>query len=1285
MPSENEHTGAIFVPRTIDAVERTTRSLVARWAAPVRAIGLRALGLADRLLGHHWGLGHGGPESRGPEHRRPEHRGIIRDEVSGELRVWPLPWYEEESDDEALNRKGPRQRTTAARPAGSSERTPGSSRREELAQAGERSAAAGQGISAGSAPSRAMPASTVEMVPLAATPVEARSQVVPGAGAPAAPAPVRPVTAGMTAVADAIEVAASRDSESPSGATSKVAMSSSSVTAVHERPAAEGSIPVGSGQDMTSVRQPSAAPVEAEMPRPLRAADDSSLAREEQAPLMERGRQARFVTGQETDGTALAERAGMAPVGGTAAVEGAAGVRLAKEWVREMGAVGPQPRMARLPAVFRAGTEVELAPSVALRRIYDHMAWVDGRLAQRGTRHETQAVAEFAWVVGEREEAVESGVRRRSPRAEGLAPPLPTLDSRLRTEAMSRGGAEPSALVESQRGATSAITSALEDGIGVSGGTEKPAAEVLPVASTETAQVTAALGRGDAEHPAAGMVSNASGGAAPWQAPVIRGGRGDAAGSGPDASGVYARDLSSTLSSVIVPSRSAPAGAHRPDERGAAVGASSMQSPSVRAGQEAGFQAPASPREERAQEGTPPLGLVAGVMLSPGGVGASARDVALPELRFATALATDEREGASGGVLHFVDRLIGVRAGWEARPLPVAAPLASALDAVREQVLIDLSSRGVQAAPRGVSRGGSSPARSRSEGQGIAAPVERRDGLPIGAGDEFGGEERGRVVQARGASFPRPESPSLEMAVSAGAAPAMPAMVGSPHAEPATAPGTATRTSWMAPEVSDAGLGLGAIGRRAEQLGGIIGVRAAGVAVDFIDPETFPGTSEARWDVWQMPMVAGAEAGPDAEYAVSPVGGAPLLRGRAEGVPKMAQEMREGGTAQGDGGGSLESGSRPGRSAVSGRIPGRTAVGAKAWAWDREEAWTLTRIFPAAVGAIPAYLRDESAGQVRGPIIQAASRPGMLGASETRVGPSTKGASEGGGRLGGQVGGHRGLEGGALGEVVYVAPEVVRETESSILPGGRAPRGGYLWSRSAEFARDFGTWEPPSTVTAATGGAEAAMSGQPAWQGMTTIETPVVRAALNGSDPMAEGDGGPDGVYGGALARPSPKAGRQAAPSLQLLEGGVSAQEVRRGGTGRHLLPPELELIRPTTVPAAPVNDASARMVEVMQRQSAPVTGGSNRSGGSERLSLSDLTLVAVAAATQQVAASTAPASTTSTTKGGGGRGGVGAGNSQASAMSPEQEHREIEDLARRVLSEVEWLTDAMRDRIGEP
>lgn len=1286
MPSGNEHMGAIFVPRTIDAVERTTRTLVARWAAPVRAIGLRALGLADRLLGHHWVPGVPGvPGQRG-----------VRSEVSGELGVWPLPWYEDEADDEALSGRGQRQQTNAGRSSRRSDRGRESSTEAAVAQAGEGGVSAGLGIGAERAPSRVMSASPVEMVPLAAARVDARPQVLPGAGEPTASggrasASAVPAPADVAGARDAIEVAvsplASASPEVPARPASTLAMPSEPAPAIGERSAAVVADPVlaGARPDAGAVRQPAAVSSPEERIRSQRAMADASLESGEQAPLAASGALARAVAGPETDrtvefsrgneGHVLAEQPGMGQ-GEEAAPEGAAEV-LAKEWVNELGGVRAMPRAARLPAVFRAGAEVELTPSAALRRIYDHMTWVDGRLARHGGRHDAQVGAEFTWVAGgEREETAESpdaDIRRR-----------PAMDSRPRSET-SRSASSPGSAVEAEAGPgesgpTRAFTSGFEAGSGVAGGLE-PSGGGLSGASSgaEQGQATAPLGRGDAERPVTGVLSNAASGAAQGPMPSVRGERDDAARPGPaEAGGIYARDLSSTLSSVIAPLGSAPAEFTRPGDQGSAGSANAMPSSSARAGQRDGSRAPVISGEESRRDGTRPSGLV-GAMPRPGAVNAGGRDVALPELSFATALTRDGSEGPSGGVLPFVDRLVGVRAGWEARPLPVAAPLASALGLLREQVLIDLSSGGAPAARRGGAREGS-PARSRPEGQGMAASTEWRGGLSVGAG---GGRETERVAPVGGVGLSRQELAGMEMAVPAGAA--------------LEGPPSETRTNWMAPEIVDSGLGLGAIGRRAEQLGGMIGVRAAGVAVDFIDPEMFQDAVGTRWDAWQMPMVAGAPGAEDAGDATSPTGDAPLFRGRVEGVPR---EMRQGGTEPGDGGGAHEphgNGRGVGGPAAPGRIRGR-AVGGEAWALNKEEAWALTRVFPSAGGSIPTYLRndgdegDEGAGLAsgRGPIGRAGSGLGIGGAGELRMGRSAIGSGQDEGRPGRQAGIYRAPEGGALGEVVYVAPDVMQETESLGRPGGRAPRGGYLWSRAAEFARNVRTWELPSTVTAATAGAEAAMSGQPAWQGMTTIETPAVRAALTGADSMVDGEGANDGAVasaGGTPGGPAVREGRLPAPSLQLLEGGASAHESRGGGAGRHLLPPELELLRPVAapVPAAPVSDASARMVEVMQRQQAPVTGGSSRSGGSDRLSLSDLTLVAVAAATQQVAASTAPASTSSAPRGGGGRDGGGSGKSQGSRMSPEQEHQEIEELARRVLGEVEWMMDAMRDRIGEP
>src|SRR5262249_18713441 len=51
MPNPGSRSSIGFVPRTLLAVERGAGALVSRFAAPVRSVGMRALGLVDRLLG----------------------------------------------------------------------------------------------------------------------------------------------------------------------------------------------------------------------------------------------------------------------------------------------------------------------------------------------------------------------------------------------------------------------------------------------------------------------------------------------------------------------------------------------------------------------------------------------------------------------------------------------------------------------------------------------------------------------------------------------------------------------------------------------------------------------------------------------------------------------------------------------------------------------------------------------------------------------------------------------------------------------------------------------------------------------------------------------------------------------------------------------------------------------------------------------------------------------------------------------------------------------------------
>jgi hypothetical protein len=111
-------------------------------------------------------------------------------------------------------------------------------------------------------------------------------------------------------------------------------------------------------------------------------------------------------------------------------------------------------------------------------------------------------------------------------------------------------------------------------------------------------------------------------------------------------------------------------------------------------------------------------------------------------------------------------------------------------------------------------------------------------------------------------------------------------------------------------------------------------------------------------------------------------------------------------------------------------------------------------------------------------------------------------------------------------------------------------------------------------------------------------------------------------------------------------------------------------------VAAAPTSESTAKMVEALRaHQNAPAD---------DRLTLADLTLVAVASATQQVAASQAPPTVAAASTGGGG----GAGTSRAAGgaeQNLEAEQREIEELARQVLDEVRSLVEISRERSGDP
>ena len=109
----------------------------------------------------------------------------------------------------------------------------------------------------------------------------------------------------------------------------------------------------------------------------------------------------------------------------------------------------------------------------------------------------------------------------------------------------------------------------------------------------------------------------------------------------------------------------------------------------------------------------------------------------------------------------------------------------------------------------------------------------------------------------------------------------------------------------------------------------------------------------------------------------------------------------------------------------------------------------------------------------------------------------------------------------------------------------------------------------------------------------------------------------------------------------------------------------------------APSSDSASRIVEALRSQPAA-------SSSDDRVSLADLTLIAIASATQQVAASPA----------GGGPSGGGASSAPAAA-APERAAahgggksgnpvQEIEELARAAFDELQRLMAIARERSGD-
>jgi hypothetical protein len=152
-------------------------------------------------------------------------------------------------------------------------------------------------------------------------------------------------------------------------------------------------------------------------------------------------------------------------------------------------------------------------------------------------------------------------------------------------------------------------------------------------------------------------------------------------------------------------------------------------------------------------------------------------------------------------------------------------------------------------------------------------------------------------------------------------------------------------------------------------------------------------------------------------------------------------------------------------------------------------------------------------------------------------------------------------------------------------------------------------------------------------------------------------------------AGPAARALELARPFLRLVEGGF-AGEATRSAAPRFFEQPQ------PVVAGAPASDSASKIVEALRQQPATAAGD-------DRVSLADLTLIAIASATQQVAASAT---------GGGPSAGGSSSSSPPAAAAPAGAHggggsgnpvEEIEELARAAFVELQRLMEIARERSG--
>ncbi len=242
---------------------------------------------------------------------------------------------------------------------------------------------------------------------------------------------------------------------------------------------------------------------------------------------------------------------------------------------------------------------------------------------------------------------------------------------------------------------------------------------------------------------------------------------------------------------------------------------------------------------------------------------------------------------------------------------------------------------------------------------------------------------------------------------------------------------------------------------------------------------------------------------------------------------------------------------------------------------------------------------------------------------------------------GAEVGSRSGSDAPAM---TLMTAAATREARAAARAGGREP--------GAEGAGDAVPMAMPSV-----------RAGEPARSGVSNVRAPQAMP-LSG---VATRDGA--AATGGTVG-PAARALELARPFLRLVENGLTGAE---GGSRAAAAPRFFDQPQPV-VAGAPSSDSASRMVEALRTQPAAATSD-------DRVSLADLTLIAIASATQQVAASPAGGGPS-----GGGAAAPAASSEPASGGSKKSGNpaQEVEELARAAFDELQRLFAMARERSGD-